>query len=432
MAVRGEWGARGAWGFSSLAAAGLITTPPIADWNRLARQIYGDERAAILLRNANPGITNTEALTKADVLAPNAPKSSPFIAGRSVAPNDVEVAIDGTIFKHWQNIRVTRSIDTITTLSLTAPFDPEDAVKRRLFKPFSYNAAEVLVGGSTFFAGTMIAVDPQLDEQSNIVAASFYGKPGVMADCTAPASVYAERDGSIEWDNATLEVIAEDVAGFFGIKIQFLDNSGPPFERAGLQPNKKALPFLIELAAQRGLVISDTTRGAIVFRKAKTSGAAVASIEQGPAVEVTPMFNPQEYYSHVTGIAPIIIGLAGTQYTVKNERLAQVFRPYTFEDEGIIDSEIKAAVDSKVGRMFANAVSYSVKVATWRTPGGKIWEPNTIIKVKAPRAMIYTPFEFLIRSVQFDKSPEAETATLDLVLVGSLAGQIPGRMPWDD
>jgi hypothetical protein len=45
--------------------------------------------------------------------------------------------------------------------------------------------------------------------------------------------------------------------------------------------------------------------------------------------------------------------------------------------------------------------------------------------------MIYSSYEFVVRSVRFDSETDSETAELDLVLPGSFSGEIPESMPWD-
>ena len=82
--------------------------------------------------------------------------------------------------------------------------------------------------------------------------------------------------------------------------------------------------------------------------------------------------------------------------------------------------------------MYGEAVNYISKVATWRTPGGELWTPNTTIKLTFPNAMIYNEYEFLIKSVILEESPKSETATLGLVLPVAYSGEVPKRMPWDE
>ena len=116
---------------------------------------------------------------------------------------------------------------------------------------------------------------------------------------------------------------------------------------------------------------------------------------------------------------------------MQNPRLNGVLRPMTFDVPDTIDSTVKAAVEAKAGRMFANIVSYDVRVATHRDPNGTRWKSNTTIILRAPDAMVYNDYEFIIRSVDFEKDDKTETATLNLVLPGSFSGKIPDSLPWD-
>ena len=200
-----------------------------------------------------------------------------------------------------------------------------------------------------------------------------------------------------------------------------------------MEPEKKVLTFLTELAKQRNLIISSTPEGALIFWQSVEAGSPVARLQQGnsPLMSVTPFFSPQEYYSHITGIEPVIAGLAGSQFTVKNPRLQGVIRPVTFDAPDTLDADIKGAVEAKAGRMFGSMASYSARVSTWRDPQGDLWEPNTTVTLLAPDAMIYSEYEFVVRSIEFDREGAAQTATLNLVIPGSFSGEIPEALPWD-
>jgi prophage tail gpP-like protein len=190
---------------------------------------------------------------------------------------------------------------------------------------------------------------------------------------------------------------------------------------------------LIKLAQQRGLLVSSTERGELLFTTSVLAGSPVAQLVEGeaPLVGVVPVFNPQEYYSEVTGIEPMVVGLKGGQVTAQNPRLRGVVRPFAFEVTDTINADIQAAVDAKAGRMFANVVNYTATVATWRDPSGQLWKPNSTITVDAPGAMIYGAYEFLVRSVTFTRTSDGEIAVLMLTFPGAFESKIPETLPWD-
>lgn len=407
------------------------TIKPGDTFERIARQVYGDDLKAYLIRDSNPGADGALVVGETLIIpADTSATSSEAKSFNSDAVNEVALQINGVRFRHWDTVTITRAIDTVSVVEFTAPFDPNDRTARDTFKPFKFQDVTIDVGGSRLFSGTMMTPAPSVTPTARTLSVSCYGKPGVLGDCTAPASSYP-----IEWDQATLKTIAEAAAKTLGIAVQFDADPGAVFPREALNPGEKVLDFLSSLAAQRNLVIGDTPDGKLLFPLIVESGSPRADFtegEAGPMTEVSPQFSPQEYYSHVTGIAPLILGLAGTQFTVKNAKLADAVRPVTFDSKDMIDSDVAASVNSKAGRMFASAISYELTLSTWRDPSGELWGPNTLVTLLAPGAFVYSRSTFLIRSVTLSKTDTSEQATLSLIIPGTLAGKVPERLPWDD
>jgi len=193
------------------------------------------------------------------------------------------------------------------------------------------------------------------------------------------------------------------------------------------------MDFLSDLAKQRGLLISATEEGKLKFYEPISDGTPVAVLSQGssPLINVNPpIIDSQKYYSQITGIESTKTGSKGSKYTVKNSFLDKV-RPLTFMVQSTTKADVKKAVDAKIGRMFANVISYEIEVSTWRDRSGKLWKPNTLIDLIAPDAMVYENYTFLIRSVKFSRSSREETAQLTLTLPGAFNGSIPTRLPWE-
>ena len=396
----------------------------------IARKQYGDESQAQRIANANPG--TSEPLVAGTSLAipvqPGVPKDAPQQA-KANGENEVALLVGGRRFRFWEGMAITRSIDAMDTLEITAPFEEDQQAFREAFRPFTYKLAEVTVGGNPLFTGTLVGIDPILSGERRTVGVSAYSLPGVLNDCTAPASAYP-----LEFTEQGVRDIAKALTAPFGLAVSFDVEQGAVFDIVAADVDEKVLRFLTKIAQQRNLIISSTTGGALLFQQSVGAGDPVGTLSQGssPVVSVVPSFDPQNYYSHVTGIDPVTVGLEGSQFTVKNEKLTSVVRPITFKAPDTSGGSTKAAVEAKAGRMFGSAVSYSVGVSTWRDSNGNLWAPNTTVKLQAPGAMIYNPYEFLIRSVVFSKNTTSETATLTLVLPGAFSGQAPETLPWDE
>jgi len=267
--------------------------------------------------------------------------------------------------------------------------------------------------------------------------------PGVLGDCDPPVSALP-----FEWKGVGLKAIAESICEAFGLPgVDFRLAEDPPFEKVALDPleevkksrgskaideNGKPWEFLSKLAKQRNAVLSNTVDGKLLIWSA-AAGAPVAVLEGGlpPLIAVTPTFRAQEYYSEITGFQPAKRGHAGGKWTEKNSRLTGRIRPFSFRCDDSEDADGPLATRSKLGRMFGAAVSFNVDgLPSWRDPRGALWKPNTMIRLTAPRAMIYTPTDLLIRSVTLRQDDKSETADLQVCFPGAFSGEVPANFPW--
>lgn len=394
----------------------------------VARKVYGNERDAQLIARANPG-TLEPLSAGATIIVPANPRYATDQTQTAVANdgNEVAILVDGVRFRFWQAVRLVRSFDAMDVLEFSAPFDATKAEFRAAFRPFSYKNVDVTVGGAFLFRGTMVAVTPVLSA-SKTIQVSCYSRPGVLNDCTAPASAFP-----LEFNGLTLAQITEQLCALFGLSSVFLADAGAAFERVALDPDEKVLDFIVGLAKQRNLVVSSDAQGALTFAQSAAS-SPVARLSQGasPLVAVSPFFSPQDYYSHITGVEPVVVGGEGSQYTVKNSRLTGVIRPLTFKVSDVSTGDVKNAVGAKASRMFANMVAYVAEVSTWRTATGQLWAPGQTVEVTAPDAMVYGPYMLIIRSVEFSRKSAQEGASLTLVLPEAFNGNMPARLPWDE
>ncbi len=403
----------------------------------ISRKVYGEESKAALLARANPGIV--EPLSHGTIVNVPADPTAPQNLPQQLTSNDpsqVTISIKDAItgqtrqFTFWESVTITRSIDSMSTIAVRAPFDPDVQAMRDFFRPFTFNQITVSVGGNPLFIGTIVNIVPQLTETNLIVQITAYSLPGILADC------HPSVNGPITYEGANLEAIAVDMAAAFGVRVQFFDPPGDIFEEVTAKPTSSVLSFLQELAKQRNLVIGDTRDGWLLFQRSTDLGSPVARLQQGlsPLSSVTPKFNGQKVYSSITGIGTIKPGDPDSEtdegaFTVQTGIAGG--RTFNFVVKDTEITSLEDTVNAKVGRMYGNMVTYACKFPTWFDPFGTVWSPNTSIKLLAPGAMIYTEYEFIVRSVQLLRSADAENAIVNVVLPGSFSGEIPESLPWD-
>lgn len=339
---------------------------------------------------------------------------------------EVAVRIAGVQWHAWSSVQIHRGLDSFSTVAFESPFEPERQAFRDTFQPFSFKDLEVLVGGEPLFTGTLVGVAPSLDPKNRVVQCSGYSKPAVFEDSTPPASAWP-----LELNGLRLRAIAETLVGPFGVSVEMSADEGAAFRRVAIRPDEKVLPFLADLARQRGLIVSDTPAGALRFLQSAEGEPVVSLVEgEAPLVGVSARFSPQSYYSEITGQARARAGHAGGGHTIENPFLTSIVRPLTFTLEETDGGDVEAATAARLGRMFGNALEVSVDVPTWRDPAGALWTPGDTVTLEAPGAMIYNATNFLIRRVTLTQNADALSAALHLALPGAFSGDLPSSLPW--
>ena len=339
--------------------------------------------------------------------------------------NEVAILIDNERFRFWKKSDINLSMDSIDSFSFSGPWQPEVERYRNIFQPLSFKPVAVYVGGEIIINALMITVKPSVKSNSRIFSVGGYSLPGIMNDCNFPHDAYP-----IEFNSFGLVEIAVASAAYFDIDVQFDAEAGDIFERVAAKPSEKVLSFLIKLAKQRNLLVTNTLEGKLLFTQA-TSAKSNIFLKEGetPLLEVDPSYNAQNYFSSITGLSPNQIAKFSESFIVNNSFLPGNDRPFVFEVSDAISADLQRAVNSKAGRMFADAISVNVTCQGWRDPNGDLWQPNKIIKLQSDGAMIYNETEFLIKRVKLTRE-KSDQAVLQLILPESFQGKIPDTLPW--
>jgi prophage tail gpP-like protein len=342
----------------------------------------------------------------------------------------VTLLIDGKRFEHWHELELTLSMATFATCAFKAPFEPEYQAFRETFKPFAFTPLEILVDDDLLFRGTMVGVHPSQDAARSEVEVTGYALPAVLDDCNAPGDTVPH-----EFKKVDLRTIAAALADPFGIGTKFEAGPGKVFTKAKLDEDKTIFAFLTELAQQRSLVFTNTPEGLLLCWQSVDVGNPVGVFVVGneqPLTKISASFNPNDYFSQITGFGRSKRKGTGAQHTEKNPWLPDVLRPNTYKVPDTDPADVPEATRAQLGRMFANMASFTLDdVPGWRDPSGALWQPNTTIKLTAPRVMIYRRSELLVKSVTLKQTATSETASFELVLPGAFNGRVPEFLPWD-
>lgn len=345
----------------------------------------------------------------------------------STTLDEVSLTIGGIPIVGWVDLSIERAIDTYSTVSVSAPFDPNRAELREIFRPFTYRDLVVSIGGERIFTGIAVDIVPRTGPEGSTVSVTGYALPAQLEDCHEPHSALP-----LKFEDIGLRSVLAALLGPLGLEYELRGTDGAPLEEVELDPTSSPQDIISKVAKQRGYVLTDTADGKLLCWRSTESGSPVARFEENvpPVGTIEAQFSAREYYSEITGFTQAKRGRKGSFHTERNPWLPRL-RPHSFELGETDPSEAPEATRAKLGRMFGNMAGWQIAdLPTWRDPQGVLWAPNTTVYLTAPGAMIYRETELLVRAVHLSATPTKQSATLDVVMLGAFSGIAPKVLPW--
>jgi len=350
------------------------------------------------------------------------------VAGYS---DEVALYIDGKVFKYFDDINISMSFDSIAdTFSLSVPFDSTNTAFKKLMRPFSYKEIAIYIGGEKQLQGNIITIKTITTPEGRKLNIDGYSKTGILNDCCPSSETKCTDINGLD-----LSQIAQLLCDPYGIDIIFEAEVGAKFSRSDkiqIDPSKKIVETLTVLAKMRGLVISNTTDGDLLFHKAESIVDDYVTIDSGkpPCIKSDATYNGQNRYSNITIVKK---GKSSGKITIADDELKKqgVFRSIIQQADNSEKGNLKNNALAKIGRTIAESVSISADFFGWRRTDGEIWIPGQQIFFKSPDDFIYDYTMLLVKNVTLNKKSESLTSSLTLCLPECYSGKLRTEYPWD-
>ncbi|MCP4569752.1 MAG: hypothetical protein GY841_19400, partial [FCB group bacterium] len=233
---------------------------------------------------------------------------------------------------------------------------------------------------------------------------------------------------------ATLETRARKLLAPFGLQAKFEDASGGPFpDGMTIGPTEKVGAHLLKYARQRGMLVSNTNRGDVLFWKAKTTGFPVASIEENAdftfshsATEYGARYNSRKLYNSYRVVKDTpsthdsLAFLRKNQVVIPNavttDDNVPKSRSLTIKADETTSGDIQNYAEHVRSAIYAEALTMTIPMPGWTVPfTGDTWEVNTLISVTSETLMIPDGFTFIIRAVEFLLDNGSQSTNLSIV-----------------
>jgi prophage tail gpP-like protein len=238
-----------------------------------------------------------------------------------------------------------------------------------------------------------------------------------------------------ERTNVTLEQLAKEMCRSVSIGSVFEVPSGGKFARCTGHESDTIFVHLSKLATERGILVSCTTEGNMLFWRARVDSKSVGTLEEGkPGVTAwkADFDGRKRYHAYhcitagMPGAEPTW-GQAGTGKTgpstiTEIDPSVPLSRFLSFRADNTTPGNIKDAARWRKNRQIIDTLTQSLPVDGWYAPNGKLWEPNTIVTVVSPTLGVPKGYDFLIRAVEFVLEDRRE-AVLHLIPPDAYTGK---------
>lgn len=383
----------------------------------IAQQYLYNSARALEIRDINN--LNSDVVTVGQVLTI---PDSDSDAREPVEFEGIGITIDDKKFEFFTSFNMKFDLDSLAPVfNFSVPYESTNADFREAFEPYSYKTLKVYYKDALVLTGTITQHDYNSEADANTVDLSGYGLPGILQEVTLPKSAYPRQKKRVN-----LRTIAQEYCNLFGIKIDSSSEAGEAmsrqFSKVQIDTSQNIAEFLVTLAVQRGLIISTTPEGVLFFTYNNIADREPVFDIQPGAYNISATYNGSALYSHITAMTSA--NLKKKSKTAKEKIDLDVFRHKTIGYQNNDDGDLLDFIKSEIGRTIIESQSFSFSLPFWTDTNGKIFQPRDIITINEPSVRIENTTEFIIKSVEFNVSAEAESANFTVIPRSALNNEL--------
>jgi len=301
-------------------------------------------------------------------------------------------------------------------------FNPDNLQQKEMYCVSHFHEVNVDHNQQRLLTGYAISEGFANSEQRDMAQIAGYSRPGFLNDCQIPAEAYP-----LQCDGLSLKEIASKFVEPFGVKVivhkAVEDVMNESFSKTTAEAQQTVAAYLIELAQQKGVVVSHDVYGNLVFTKAATGSKPILDFDitkKGaqsiPFTKMSLSFNGQGMHSHIKVIKQQSAngGNAG-ESEIRNPYVPYVYRPHVSVQSSGTDNDTETAAKMILAAELKN-LKVMITTDSWQVNAKQIIIPNTNITVLNPEIYIYKKTKLFVEEVSYEGDSKALTATLTCCL----------------
>ena len=337
-------------------------------------------------------------------------EKTPKVVNKTKVVTDVvTVFANGSIFEGWEDLQVTRELNTAASdFSFQATDKWRTSGTSWRLQPG--DKIHIHVGTQSFFTGYVEKMDCSIAAEKRTFTISGRSKTGDLVDCSAIGS---------QFSGLTLREIAVKLCQPFNVKAVMKANPDKVFDTITIQQGETVFSVLEKLAKQCKVLMYASYDGNLVFApqgEARTSSGLVQGVNllSGKAsYDNSNRFS--EYIVKAQDLSFLGSAKQSTQSTgsVRDFGVTR-YRPLVLVSEQSADgagSENRANYEAKIRA--AKALEVEVEVQGWFQSDFTPWEINRLVRVDA--GFLGVRRQMLIKKIVLNKNNSGTTSNMNLI-----------------
>lgn len=328
---------------------------------------------------------------------------------------------------YFDGIKVSIKFDSLaSTFSTNFLFNEKNREHAELACVSHFHECILEHEGQKLINGFILDENFKEASRDSLVQFAGYSKPGVLEDCEIPPSIYP-----LQADGLTLREIISKIIAPFKLKMIVHSSVGGKLDQviptSTSKETQNIKSYITELCTQRGIIVSHTVDGDLLFTKANTEGEPLFHVEMGViATEIEMSFKGQSLHSDITVMIQADDSETSNagEYTLQNPYVPIVYRPKVLTASSGDDISVQEVAMHALAAELKEAIRLKVTIDRWKVNDTFIL-PNNTITVISPKCYIYKKTKFFIESIDYTGDPKKQTAVLNCVICEVYNGQIP-------
>jgi len=322
-------------------------------------------------------------------------------------PDGLSIIIDGLAIIPTAT-KIVRTMDTTsdawTAVLPWVPGENAELDKRVIF--YAKPLTRVYIGGKLVLTGPMYDSESVISDDGTVKNLGGYSCTADMLD--------SNMKPPLEENNVTLKQRAQKLAEFHGIQAVFETDTGGPFDRVTAGELEKIDTHLKKLAKERAVLMSNTVDGNLLYHEADLKSPPLATLQEGqpPVGNYSVGAKSRERFNSYRVL--LTTPLDNFEAIVTDDNVSGS-RHKVSRIQGAIEGEAALAARWARNLAWIEALTIKLPVEGWLDPNGNVWAPNTKYTLVSPSIHLPNGFDFLVRSVELNETPDGKSGILSLI-----------------